>query len=171
MIAILLYMTVSTIAGMGSDSLPQVDSSPDVFRTIGVYAGFEYLSTDSSDFAGFSVSGIFRPIHWTEIGVGYCLLADENNKYSYVSSQVGLYSPELWRIQLTGGAALDARVPDNSSDCCNEDPLVQSGVSAFAGLDAVLKDNPGGFQYNLRTRVFFRNSSIGRISAGCYILN
>ncbi|MCK5132529.1 MAG: hypothetical protein KAR40_10320, partial [Candidatus Sabulitectum sp.] len=99
------------------------------------------------------------------------LLADNDNKYSYVNSWVGLYSPKLWRIQFTGGAACDLRIPENPAECHYEDPLLQSGISLFAGLDTVLKDSPEGFQYNLRTRAFFRDNSIGRISAGCYILN
>ncbi|MCK5133291.1 MAG: hypothetical protein KAR40_14210, partial [Candidatus Sabulitectum sp.] len=73
MISILVYIAVSTIAGMGIDNPPQSVLRPDVSRTIGVCASFEYLHTSSSNYAGFSMAGFFRPIAWTEVGVGYSL--------------------------------------------------------------------------------------------------
>ena len=170
MVSILVYITVSTILGMGADSLTQEESTPDISRTIGVCTNFEYLDA-YSNCIGFSVAGFIRPVTWAEVGMGYILLADSDNKYSYIGNWVGLLSPKLYRLQFTCGAAIDVRT-DARSDCwSDEGPLLQSGASLYTGIDIILKDNPNGYQYNLRTKVSFRDNSVGRISAGFYILN
>ncbi|MCD4707129.1 MAG: hypothetical protein K8S62_05265 [Candidatus Sabulitectum sp.] len=170
MISILVYIAVATILGMGADNPTQEASTPDISRTIGVCTSFEYLEAYSSCI-GFSIAGFIRPVAWTEVGMGYILLADSDNRYSYIGNWIGLYSPKLYKLQFTCGAAYDVRADAESDNWSDEGPLLQSGVSLYTGVDATLKDNPNGYQYNLRTKVFFRDNSVGRISAGFYILN
>lgn len=175
MIAILAYIAVLGVAGLAPDVSPQEDLSFDVHRTIGVYAGAEYIDGSKSQYPGFSLEGFFRPFNWTEVGIGYSSLATNNFLISYVQSRIGMYSPRLWKLQLTCGAALFIPAivpPEFYSDCSQDiDPSIQWYLSPFLGMDMLLKDNPIGYQYNLRTRVMFKENSLGRISVGCYILN
>ena len=175
MIAILACISVLSLAGFAPESIPQEDFSSDIHRTIGAYAGLEYLDGKNDQYPGFSVAGFFRPIKWTEVGIGYSSLATNDFLISYVQSWVGMHSPRFWKLQFTGGAAvfIPAIVPSEFySDCSQDiDPSIRGYLSPFLGMDMLLKDNSIGYQYNLRTRVMFKENSLGRISVGCYILN
>jgi len=116
--------------------------------------------------------GFFRPVTFTEVGVGYRQLSGDNEKYPYSTFYVGLQSPKFWRIEATGGVAFNHDFTTYSEGGYGDLPAsLRGGMYTFAGLDVVLKETPYGFQYNLRTRVFVKDYSLGRISVGCYILN
>lgn len=175
MIPALVYIAVFGVANLAFDSSPVEDLSSDIHRTIGVYAGLEYLDGRDDQYPGFSIAGFFKPFRWTEVGFGYSMLSTEEFTYSYVNSWAGIHSPRFWRFQLTGGVSdfIPVIVPSEFyADCSLQvDPSLRWSLSPFLGFDVLLQDNPLGYQYNLRTRVLFNDKSIERISVGCYILN
>ena len=178
MFSVFLCIVLSGFSSSGSDtststttSLSQSGQFYNIYQTLGVSVCYDYLHVNDINYTGFSISGFFRPVTCTEVGIVYRQLSGNNKRYPYSTFYVALQSPKFWRIEATGGVAFNHDFTTYPENGYGDLPAsLRGGLHTFAGLDVVLKENPEGFQYNLRSRMYFKDYSPGRISIGCYLL-
>lgn len=142
-------------------------------RLYGMFIGLDYLEVDSLSGWGFDCSSFYSPIRYTELGINLHNLFFEELNYVYLSGWLGLRSPRLWRIELLGGVAYDLDISDDEALAYWEEhiagsrePLLESGLHPFAGLDLLLSGERFGKVTTLRINTFFSDGELGRISAG-----